>query len=67
MCFKRKAFVSAREKIHHTAARMSDESPSCNVGLRFVHLYTLMYLKFRRLTSKNGFMYYRKNREEMLY
>lgn len=32
---------------------MSDESPSCNVGLRFVYLNTLMYLTFRRLKSKN--------------
>ena len=33
---------------------MSDESPSCNVGLRFVHVNTLMYLTFRTIIRKNG-------------
>ena len=49
---RRKAFVSAGRRLHYTAAWMSDESPSCNVGLRFVHVNTLMYLRFRTMTWK---------------
>lgn len=32
---------------------MNDESPSCNVGLGFVHLNTLMYFTFRKVTLRN--------------
>ena len=49
MGFRRKAFISARKIFNSNAAWMSDESPSCNVGLRFIHVNTLMYLTFRTM------------------
>ena len=47
---RRKAFYFCRRNLYYTAAWMSDESPSFNVGLRFVHVNTLMYLIFHTMT-----------------
>ena len=56
-----KLFILQEESYITNAAWMSDESPSCNVGLRFIHVNTLMYLTFRTYDDLNkmGFMYHR--------
>ena len=49
MFLEEKLFILQGSSFFSNAAWMSDESPSCNVGLRFIDVNTLMYLTFRTL------------------
>lgn len=48
---RRKAFISARGTSSYRAW-MSDESPSCRLGVQIRSLITIMYLTFRKMKSR---------------